>query len=132
MRLDMLLATLAAVISVGCTVVAEEVTGFGQAKILRRSSQLKEAYDYVIVGAGTAGLTLADRLTADGKCMIPNASNQTFLTSVRHCSGNRVWLPWYVITTWFGPTNSYLLQSLTKPSRIAMGAHSTILASGTT
>lgn len=29
---------------------------------------VKDEYDYVIVGGGTAGLTVGDRLTADGKC----------------------------------------------------------------
>ena len=30
-------------------------------------SQLYDTYDYVIVGGGSAGLTVADRLTEDGK-----------------------------------------------------------------
>lgn len=38
------------------------------ANILDRAEALKEEYDYVIIGGGTAGCTVADRLTADGKC----------------------------------------------------------------
>jgi hypothetical protein len=38
------------------------------ATLLGRQDQLAESYDYIIAGAGTAGLTVADRLTADGKC----------------------------------------------------------------
>jgi len=40
------------------------------ANVLERGTQVKESYDYVIAGGGTAGLTVADRLTASGKCSI--------------------------------------------------------------
>lgn len=36
--------------------------------ILEHLDELKDTYDYVIAGGGTAGLTVADRLSADGKC----------------------------------------------------------------
>jgi NADPH-dependent 2,4-dienoyl-CoA reductase/sulfur reductase-like enzyme len=42
-----------------------------QSKLLKRSDEVKDTYDYVIVGGGTAGLTVADRLTEDGKCKCP-------------------------------------------------------------
>ncbi|KAF2709033.1 GMC oxidoreductase [Pleomassaria siparia CBS 279.74] len=66
MRYTTVVTSLAAVLSFGRSAIAVDLTRFGYANILQRASQLKDAYDYVIVGAGTAGLTLADRLTADG------------------------------------------------------------------
>lgn len=33
-----------------------------------RSEDIETIYDYVIIGGGTAGLTVADRLAEDGKC----------------------------------------------------------------
>ena len=39
-------------------------------RILSRSQHVEKAYDYVIVGGGTAGLTVADRLTEDGKTTV--------------------------------------------------------------
>lgn len=41
--------------------------GLRRARILERQDQVNDEYDYVIVGAGTAGLTVADRLSADGQ-----------------------------------------------------------------
>lgn len=37
-------------------------------KLLSRAEDVKAEYDYVVVGGGTAGLTVADRLTEDGEC----------------------------------------------------------------
>jgi len=35
--------------------------------LIERTDQLNAEYDYVIVGGGTAGLTVADRLTESGQ-----------------------------------------------------------------
>ena len=37
-------------------------------EVLARAADVKPEYDYIIVGGGTAGLTVADRLTENGKC----------------------------------------------------------------
>ena len=42
----------------------------GSVNILNGPEEVEDEYDYVICGGGTAGLTVADRLTADGKCLI--------------------------------------------------------------
>lgn len=39
--------------------------------IVKRQDEVYEEYDFVVVGAGTAGLTVADRLSEEGKCKFP-------------------------------------------------------------
>lgn len=41
----------------------------GRSKILDKTDDLLPEYDFVIIGGGTAGLTVADRLTENLKCM---------------------------------------------------------------
>ena len=54
-----------------CRDVLAFPSSFDAANILERESQVKDEYDYIIAGAGTAGLTVADRLTENGKCTVP-------------------------------------------------------------
>ena len=44
------------------------------AKIVSRQD-VQEEYDYVIVGGGTSGLTVGDRLTENGKCQSYSCPN---------------------------------------------------------
>ena len=38
--------------------------------VLTHASQVEDFYDYIIVGAGTAGLTVADRLAENGEISV--------------------------------------------------------------
>jgi ribulose 1,5-bisphosphate synthetase/thiazole synthase len=40
------------------------------ATVISDAKDVQTSYDYVIVGGGTAGLTVADRLTEDGKTTV--------------------------------------------------------------
>lgn len=44
--------------------------GIHRSKVLLSARDVDESYDYVIVGGGTAGLTVADRLTEDGETTV--------------------------------------------------------------
>ena len=53
----------------GLVVVSAAPTRRDFAKIVTRQ-EVQDEYDYVIVGGGTSGLTVGDRLTENGKCEI--------------------------------------------------------------
>lgn len=59
-----------------------------RARVLERQIDVAEEYDYVIIGGGTAGLTVGDRLTEDGESMsllLLHAKGLS-LTSSSYCS----------------------------------------------
>ncbi|KAF2466213.1 alcohol oxidase [Lindgomyces ingoldianus] len=55
------------ILSVALSIVQLTYASFHSANVIRAVEQVKEEYDYVIAGGGTAGLTVGDRLSADGK-----------------------------------------------------------------
>jgi hypothetical protein len=40
------------------------------ARILERQVDVEDEYDYIIIGGGTSGLTVGDRLTENGDCKL--------------------------------------------------------------
>jgi len=50
------------------TLVAAYPSSVPKATIHSRADDIDEVYDYIIVGGGTAGLTVGDRLSESGKC----------------------------------------------------------------
>ena len=44
--------------------------GVERSLLLTKPSEVEKTYDYVIIGGGTSGLTVADRLTEDGKTKV--------------------------------------------------------------
>lgn len=51
----------------GLATISALPTRQGPARIVSRQD-VQDEYDYVIVGGGTSGLTVGDRLTENGKC----------------------------------------------------------------
>ena len=47
-------------------------------RIVQRQEDVRHQYDYIIVGGGTAGLTVGDRLTENGKCERGNLNEAKF------------------------------------------------------
>lgn len=73
-----MLASLVALSSVVITLAPALVAGSAiasHASIVGRDTELLSTYDYVIVGAGVAGLTVANRLSANPRGMNPSTIN---------------------------------------------------------
>jgi hypothetical protein len=72
---------------------------YGQAAVqhaglVGRDLPLKQSYDFIVIGGGTSGLTVADRLTEDPSSALPeNRHLRRRSTNSLHslCTGDRVW-----------------------------------------
>jgi hypothetical protein len=53
-------------LALGFLSVVQAISSWKKADVKRDFSELAKEYDYVVVGAGTAGATIADRLSEDG------------------------------------------------------------------
>jgi choline dehydrogenase len=58
--------------------LASLASAMAQAGTRRQISQLRDSYDFIIAGAGTSGLTVADRLTE----AFPDSKLQSVLASI--------------------------------------------------
>ncbi|KAI1298068.1 hypothetical protein F5Y03DRAFT_386770 [Xylaria venustula] len=72
-----------------------------RARSIHGVSALRPSYDYIVVGAGTSGLTVADRLSADGKSTVLVIENGELVYSGLAATG---------------PTWSYQISSVPQPN----------------
>lgn len=70
---------LAIIVIVFSTLVLARPSRASKAQHFTRLGDIAASYDYVIIGGGTAGLTVADRLTEDGQCLFQTFSERSGL-----------------------------------------------------
>lgn len=71
------------------------------AQVKRSVQELNEYYDYIIIGGGTAGLTVANRLTEDSSSTSMSFASPIIIIRVdlnlkfcRKCLSRRIWILW--------------------------------------
>ena len=72
----MLLLAAAALLTLAVSSLVQAVpTSALRARHLAGVDELKDSYDYVVIGGGTAGMTVGDRLSETGDCEPPSEGN---------------------------------------------------------
>lgn len=79
-----------ATIPAGAVAAAADNTNNNDNNRHGRRQEIEDTYDYVIIGGGTAGLTVGDRLSENGKCKLTvSSSYHSLLKRERAPSFNR-------------------------------------------
>lgn len=55
------------VLALGFLTIVQALPSWKNAEVKRGATDVATEYDYIVAGAGTAGTTVADRLSEDGK-----------------------------------------------------------------
>lgn len=78
-------------LALGFLTIVQALPSWKNAEVKRGATDVAKEYDYIVVGAGTAGTTVADRLSEDGKRkQLPDFPSRR-LFMARNCTRGRIW-----------------------------------------